>query len=197
MIFMIVYPIIIVYPELRDDHLDDHMFLQLDRVSIIAAKFLGRPAATQVPLQLSGTSLQLAMGGTMGVAPEPLGDFNQGPSVADVATRPGGLTDAEKPLVAELAIMAMEELVQLAQCGEPLWVHGLEVMGFRETLNYDHYVHQFPQGIGPRPTSLKMEATRGTGHVMISPVNLVETLMDAVCLRVSFVVACCWLFLCC
>lgn len=102
----------------------------------------------------------------------------QGPSVADVATRPGGLSDAEKPMVFELAVAAMDELVRLAQSDEPLWIPGHD--GAKETLNYDEYVRQFPRGIGPKPFGLKTEATRETGLVMMNGVTLVETLMDHV-----------------
>ncbi len=168
---------------------------ELDRVSALAAKYLGRPITPMAPAQLalpsSSLDLQVGGGGAFG-AGAGLGhggvggalDMVAGPSVVDVATRPGGLTEAEKPMVVELAVMAMEELVRMAQAEEPLWVkvHGGEVgagMGVKEQLNYDEYLRQFPGGIGMRPGGLKTEATRETALVMMNGGSLVEALMDA------------------
>ncbi|KAG0586313.1 hypothetical protein KC19_2G081600 [Ceratodon purpureus] len=163
---------------------------ELDRVSALAAKYLGRPITPMAPtLALPSSSLDLQVGGGSSFGGGMHGghggnqlDMVAGPSVADVATRPGGLTEAEKPMVVELAVMAMEELVRMAQAEEPLWV-GMgslgEGGGMKEQLNYDEYLRQFPRGIGMRPPGLKTEATRETALVMMNGVNLVETLMDA------------------
>lgn len=156
---------------------------ELDRVSALAAKYLGRPITPMVPLGLPSSQLDLQVGGSsFGGGMHGGGGVNMdmvaGPSVVDVATRPGGLTEAEKPMVVELAVMAMEELVRMAQAEEPLWVRMGEG-GVKEQLNYDEYMRQFPQGIGMRPVGLKTEATRETALVMMNGVNLVETLMDA------------------
>ncbi|XP_024394838.1 homeobox-leucine zipper protein PROTODERMAL FACTOR 2 isoform X1 [Physcomitrium patens] len=153
---------------------------ELDRVSALAAKYLGRPITPMAPLALPSSSLDLQVGGGSsfgGMHPTPGNlDLVAGPSVADVATRPGGLTEAEKPMVVELAMMAMEELVRMAQAEEPLW---LSMDSGKAQLNYDEYMRQFPRGIGMRPSGLKPEATRETALVMMNGVNLVETLMDA------------------
>lgn len=156
---------------------------ELDRVSALAAKYLGRPIPPMAPLALPSSSLdlQVGAGGSSfgGLHPAQAGNLSmvQGPSVADVATRPGGLTEAEKPMVVELAMMAMEELVRMAQSEEPLWVRTPE--SGREQLNYDEYLRQSPRGIGMKPPGLKTEVTRETAMVMMNGVNLVETLMDA------------------
>ncbi len=154
---------------------------ELDRVSALAAKYLGRPIPPppHVPFLLPSSSLDLQVGGSnFGLLPSPGSmDIVQGPSVADVATRPGGLTEAEKPMVVELAVTAMEELLRMAQADKPLWMPGPD--GGKEQLNYDEYVHQFPRGIGLRPHGLQTEATRETGMVMNNGVSLVEMLMDS------------------
>ncbi len=168
---------------------------ELDRVSSLAAKYLGRPIPTHVPsltttpfapLPLPSSSLDLQVGGSsfgqLHPSPPPgcaMDIVAQGPSVVDVATRPGGLTEAEKPLVVELAVTAMEELLGMAQANEPLWLPGPDHGGKLEQLNYDEYMRQFPRGIGLRPQGLKTEATRETGMVMNDAVSLVETLMDS------------------
>ncbi len=103
----------------------------------------------------------------------------QSRSVASIAMRRGGLTEAEKPLVVDLAVKTMEELLRMAQADQHLWMPIDSVN--KELLNYKEYTLQFPRGIGfTRPhTGLKTEATRETGPVMSNAVSLVETLMDS------------------
>eukprot|EP00250_Pteridium_aquilinum_P017164 c23484_g1_i1 orf=617-2857(-) len=102
-----------------------------------------------------------------------------GPSVAEIATRPLCLTDAEKRMVVDLAVSAMEELAQVAQAGEPLWVHDPPSASC-EMLDNQEYLQRFPRVIGPTPFGLKVEATRETDLVFITGSSLVETLMDVV-----------------
>ncbi|CAK9198064.1 unnamed protein product [Sphagnum troendelagicum] len=90
--------------------------------------------------------------------------------------RRGGLTEAEKPLVVDLAVTAMEELLRMAQADQHLWMP--VDSDNKELLNYEEHALQFPRGIGfagPH-TGLKTEATRETGPVMSDAVSLVETL---------------------
>ncbi|KAK1303505.1 Homeobox-leucine zipper protein ROC2 [Acorus calamus] len=87
-----------------------------------------------------------------------------------------GQPEIEKPMVIELAVAAMEELVRMAQIGEPLWVPGLD--NPMEILSEEEYVRTFPRGIGPRPFGLKSEASRETAVVIMNRINLVEILMD-------------------
>uniref|UniRef100_A0A0D6QZY6 Homeobox domain-containing protein n=1 Tax=Araucaria cunninghamii TaxID=56994 RepID=A0A0D6QZY6_ARACU len=160
---------------------------ELERVVAIAGKFYGRPIAslTSLPL-MHNNSLDLAVGAGGGATSSfdglhstinPTTEFLQGPSyVGDVASRAGGLMAIDRSLVAELAIIAMDELVKMARMQEPLWIRGVED---KETLNYEEYLRQFPRGIGPKPLSHKTEATRQVGTVMMDSLNLVETLMDA------------------
>ena len=86
----------------------------------------------------------------------------------------------DKPAVVELAVAAMEELTRMAHAGEPLWVPALD--NGQEILNVDEYFRAFPRGIGPRPIGFKTEATRHSAIVIMNNVNLVEFLMDVVCL---------------
>lgn len=89
-----------------------------------------------------------------------------------------GHREIEKPVVIELAVVAMEELIRMAQLSEPLWTmkHGDSF----EILSEDEYVRNFPRGIGPKPLGMKSEATRQTAAVIMNRVNLVEMLMDVV-----------------
>ena len=104
------------------------------------------------------------------------------PSVAEIASRPFGLTEAEKPLVVELAVAAMEELIQVATASmsdQPrLWL--VDPTTGNEYIDHDAYIQRFPRGIGPTPPGLKSESSRQTGVVIMNSISLVETLMDMV-----------------
>ncbi|KAH7366495.1 hypothetical protein KP509_18G081200 [Ceratopteris richardii] len=84
-------------------------------------------------------------------------------------------SDVEKPLVMELAVASMEELYQVAEAGEPLWIMGSNGV---EVIQHDIYLHRFPRGIGPTPAGLRSETSRYTGLVPMNPSSLVEVLMD-------------------
>ncbi|KAE8660460.1 Homeobox-leucine zipper protein ROC4 [Hibiscus syriacus] len=83
----------------------------------------------------------------------------------------------ERSVLLELALDAMDELVKMAQTGEPLWIKSLE--GGREILNHYEYTKTFSPCIGIKPTGFVSEASREMGMVIINSLALVETLMDA------------------
>lgn len=90
-----------------------------------------------------------------------------------------GLTDAEKPVVIELAVTAMEELIRMAQTEEPLWMPSSGIIS-SEILCEQEYARIFPRGIGPKPATLNSEASRESAVVIMNHINLVEILMDVV-----------------
>lgn len=105
-----------------------------------------------------------------------------------------GLTDSEKPIVIELAVAAMEELIRMAQSGEPLWMPTSNINS-TEILSEEEYVRNFPRGIGPKPLALKSEASRESAVVIMNHINLVEILMDVVgiiFMVVLFILHCCF-----
>ncbi|AQK46345.1 Homeodomain leucine zipper family IV protein [Zea mays] len=89
-------------------------------------------------------------------------------------------SDADKPMIVELAVAAMEELVRMAQLDEPLWnaPAGLDGSAEEETLNEEEYARLFPGGLGPKPYGLNSEASRDSAVVIMTHANLVEILMD-------------------
>lgn len=97
---------------------------------------------------------------------------------ADLLRSISAPTEADKPMIIELAVAAMEELIRMAQMGEPLWMTSLD--GTAAVLNEDEYVRTFPRGIGPKPTGFKCEASRETAVVIMNHISLVEILMDVV-----------------
>lgn len=87
-------------------------------------------------------------------------------------------TEADKPMIVELAVAAMEELIRMTQSGEPLWISTSD--NCTEILCEDEYQRTFPRGIGPKPLGLKSEASRETSVVIMNHISLVEILMDVV-----------------
>lgn len=166
---------------------------ELDRVCALAGKFLGRPIGPP----LLNSSLELGVGsngfGGLSNMPSTLGpDFVGISSPLGMVTPPpppaqstrtttammssGFDRSVERSMLLELALAAMEELVKMAQTGEPLWV----LEGGREILNHDEYNRTVTPCIGLRPNGFVSEASRETGMVIINSLALVETLMDSV-----------------
>ncbi|KAJ7570660.1 hypothetical protein O6H91_01G130500 [Diphasiastrum complanatum] len=152
---------------------------ELDRISSLAAKYLGRPLLSSSPhhSHLRSSPLDLAVSGSF--SPQPLSQSPglYQPLVTDLACRPAAISDSEKPLVVELAVRAMEELIRMCQSDESSWIPSIE--GLTEVLNYEDYIQQCSKALGPRPYGMKTEATRETGLIMMNGVSLVENLMDS------------------
>ncbi|KAH1241005.1 Homeobox-leucine zipper protein ANTHOCYANINLESS 2 [Glycine max] len=165
---------------------------ELDRVCVLAGKFLGRPVSS-----LPSSSLELGMrgngfAGIPAATTLPLGqDFDMvmsvsmnnnalamvSPPTSARAAAAGFDRSVERSMFLELALAAMDELVKIAQTGEPLWMRNAE--GGREILNNEEYVRTFTPCIGLRPNGFVSEASRENGMVIINSLALVETLMDS------------------
>uniref|UniRef100_A0A2P2K237 Homeobox-leucine zipper protein HDG2 isoform X3 n=2 Tax=Rhizophora mucronata TaxID=61149 RepID=A0A2P2K237_RHIMU len=145
---------------------------EIDRISAIAAKYVGKPVvsyplATPMParpleLGVSNFGPQPAIGGEI---------FGSG----DLLRSLSAPSEKDKPMIIELAVAAMEELIRMAQIGEPLWMNSLDGTNI---LNEDEYVRAFPRGIGPKPTGFRCEASREVAVVIMNHISLVEYLMD-------------------
>lgn len=164
---------------------------ELDRVCSLAGKFLGRPINS-----LPNSSLELGVGNNnsngfnglntstlplgqdFGIS-SPLGIVSQNQDRQMVTTTTNGFDrSVERSMFLELALAAMDELLKMAQTGEPLWIRNLEEG--REILNYDEYTRIITPCIGLKPNGFVSEASRETGVVIINSLALVETLMDSV-----------------
>ncbi|GAB2268246.1 hypothetical protein Dimus_003222 [Dionaea muscipula] len=86
-------------------------------------------------------------------------------------------SEADKSMIIELAVVAMEEMIIMAQAGEPLWIPS-PVNNFTEILSEEEHFRSFPRVIGPTPLGLKPEALRSSAIVIMNHMNLVEILMD-------------------
>ncbi|XP_019250149.1 PREDICTED: homeobox-leucine zipper protein HDG2-like isoform X2 [Nicotiana attenuata] len=140
---------------------------EVDRISALAAKYVGKP--------VSSLNVNYSPSVTPPRSLDLVNAFGNNGEV--IRSSFNGPTEAEKPLIIELAVAAMEEFIQMAQMGEPLWLPSVD--GRTNFLNEEEYVRLFPIGIGPKLEGFKTEASKDTAVVFLNPINLVEILMDA------------------
>ncbi|PON34152.1 Octamer-binding transcription factor [Parasponia andersonii] len=153
---------------------------EIDRISGIAAKYVGKPLSSLSHLP-SSRSLDHIGFGNFGSRSGFVGEMFG--AASDLLRSVSVPTEADKPIIVELAVAAMEELIRMAQAGDPLWVpadysNGTTTTTSTEILNEDEYLRTFPRGIGPKPLGMKSEASRETAVVIMNHTNLVEILMD-------------------
>ncbi|KAK3031877.1 hypothetical protein RJ639_035647 [Escallonia herrerae] len=148
---------------------------EIDRISAIAAKYVGKPVTNYPVLSPPVTPCPLDLAfGTFGGQPGIGGEIY---GAGDLLRSISAPTEADKPMIIELAVAAMEELTRMAQMGEPLWLPPID--GATVTmLNEEEYMRSFPRGIGPKPAGFKCEVSRETVVVIMNHINLVEILMD-------------------
>ncbi|XP_022952948.1 homeobox-leucine zipper protein HDG2-like [Cucurbita moschata] len=151
---------------------------EIDRISAIAAKYVGKPVSSYPLLSTPMASSPLELGiGSYGGHNSGLGAGGGDMyGAVDLLRTISAPSEADKPIIIELAVAAMEELVRMAQMGEPLWMTALD--GSTAVLNEDEYVRTFPRGIGPKPSGFSCEASRATAVVIMNHISLVEMLMD-------------------
>ncbi|CAL0328630.1 unnamed protein product [Lupinus luteus] len=172
---------------------------ELTRICTLANKFIGRtisplvgPGALQSPN--SGLDLAIGMNGfagpsNHGMMPLPMGlDFGEGllnsqPAMNGIIRSPpmaqaGNQIQNERAMLIEVAMVAMEELIKMAQIDIPLWFKSSD--GRKEVLNHDEYARiMVPPCIGPKPNGYVTEATRESGLVIGNCLGLVEILMNS------------------
>ncbi|KAH0905653.1 hypothetical protein HID58_037480 [Brassica napus] len=138
---------------------------EIDRISAIAAKYVGKPVSSyplMSPPPLPPRPLELAMGN--------FGGDVYGNNPTDLFKSITAPTESDKPLIIDLAVSAMEELMRMTQVEEPLWKSLV--------LDEEEYARTFPRGIGPKPAGFRTEASRESAVVIMNHVNIVEILMD-------------------
>ncbi|KAM0949143.1 putative transcription factor & lipid binding HD-SAD family [Dioscorea sansibarensis] len=154
---------------------------ELDRVSTIASKYLGRPITQLPPVQpIPVSSLDLSVGGYGGVQSGlgPSLDLLPGSSSSAMQlTYPGAVSEMEKPIFAELATNAIEELVRMAQTDQPLWMKpggdGTDV------LNLETYERIFSRpGRQFKSPDTRVEASRDSTLVIMNAETMVEMFID-------------------
>lgn len=160
--------------------------VQLDRVSSIAAKYIGRPISQLPPVQpihVSSLDLSMASFGGHGISCPSL----------DLDLLPGGIppnlpnfpqisiSDVDKSLMADIAAGAMDELIRLLQGSEMLWMKSGS--DGREMLNLESYERVFPRPNSHlKDPSVRTEASKSSGVVIMNDLALVDMFVDAVSL---------------
>ncbi|GLJ12371.1 hypothetical protein SUGI_0189540 [Cryptomeria japonica] len=154
---------------------------ELDRVSNIASRYLGGRAnhslTTMAPPPLITSSLDLGMGNFVKQST----DIMPMTSFTDVGITTGGaFMDMDKSLAVQLAMSSTDELIQMAQMDEPLWLK-TNANVVKEVLNLDEYDRLFPWSMGlsfKHNNSLRTEATRDTSVVFLNAGAIVDHLTD-------------------
>ncbi|XP_052183651.1 homeobox-leucine zipper protein HDG11-like isoform X2 [Diospyros lotus] len=159
---------------------------ELDRVSSIAAKYIGRPISQLPPvqpIQLSSLDLSMASFGAQGMAGPSL-DLDLLPGSSSSSTAPHlpfqaiAITDMDKSLMADVATNAMDEFIRLLQSNEPLWVKSTK--DGREVLSLSTYERLFSRGSSHlKNPNILIEASRDSGVVIMNALTLVDMFMDS------------------
>lgn len=157
---------------------------ELDRVSSIAAKYIGRPI-TQLPpvAPIHISSLDLSMGnfGGHGMVGGPSLDLDLLPgsssTMQNIPYQPACLSDMEKSLMSDIASNAMEEMIRLLQTNEPLWMKSNS--DGKDVLNLENYERMFPKTNNRlKNPNIRIEASRDSRVVIMNGLALVEMFMD-------------------
>ncbi|XP_050150015.1 homeobox-leucine zipper protein HDG11-like isoform X2 [Malus sylvestris] len=181
-----------VPPLNEDSYFDEHKLRmenaqlkeELDRVSSIAAKYIGRPISQLPPVQpihISSLDLSIASFGGHGMAGPSL-DLDLLPgsaasSMPNLPYQPNGFSDMDKSLMTDIAANAMEELLGLLRTNEPLWMKSST--DGRDVLNLETYERIFPRANSHLKTpNVRIEASRDSGVVIMNGLALVDMFMD-------------------
>ncbi|KAM1340851.1 hypothetical protein ACFX2H_039182 [Malus domestica] len=176
----------------EDSYFDEHKLRmenarlkeELDRVSSIAAKYIGRPISQLPPVQpihISSLDLSMASFGGHGMAGPSL-DLDLLPgsaasSMPNLPYQPNGFSDMDKSLMTDIAANAMEELLGLLRTNEPLWMKSST--DGRDVLNLETYERIFPRANSHLKTpNVRIEASRDSGVVIMNGLALVDMFMD-------------------
>ncbi|KAL8511002.1 hypothetical protein ACS0TY_017722 [Phlomoides rotata] len=88
----------------------------------------------------------------------------------------GGHKEGKRSMMVDLAMSAMEELMRVAQLGEPLWVPSMDRNSFE--LNEEEYLRAISRVFRKKINGFKLEASRESVVVAISAADVAEILMD-------------------
>ncbi|KAK9092109.1 hypothetical protein Syun_027020 [Stephania yunnanensis] len=158
---------------------------EINRLSAIAAKYVGKSALTPTPFSppnhLHPHNQIMPMpplhdhvvGGLVHT-----GELEVFEAPPELLSRPmiPVITEADKTMVVEHAVSAMEELLRLGQLGLPMWIPTPD--GMTDVLSEEEYYRVFPRGNRRNNEGLRTEATRTNGVVLLNHFSLVEMLMD-------------------
>ncbi|CAN0902717.1 Homeobox-leucine zipper protein ANTHOCYANINLESS 2 [Linum grandiflorum] len=145
---------------------------ELVRVCSLVNKFLGMPVSSNgyghmANVDAMGIDFVDPCNNFAGVIP-----LGRQPSIDEVTST------IDKSMFADYAMTALNELYNMAQAEEPLWVTCPELGGDREMLNLDEYARIALPTLGLKRSGFAYEASREIGSVMMNSFALVEMLMN-------------------
>ncbi|CAD5185692.1 unnamed protein product [Musa acuminata subsp. malaccensis] len=156
---------------------------EVDRLSEIASRYLGRPI-TQLPssqrLSVSQSEVSVGTYYNPGISSSlDLGLLCQSSSSVLSNPSPTTISDLEKPIMMDMASAALEEVVKLIQTNEPLWLKSAS-MG-TEVLQSETYerIFQRPSQQQFKFSDTRTEASRGSALVIMDAATLVDMFMDS------------------
>ncbi|MBA0744615.1 hypothetical protein Gogos_007230, partial [Gossypium gossypioides] len=158
----------------------------LDRVSSIAAKYIGRPISQLPPVQpvhIPSLDFRMASFDGYGVGAGPSLDLDLLPgsssSMPNLSFQPVVISDMDKSLMSDIAANAMEELLRLLQTNEPLWIKSTN--DGKDVLNLESYERIFPKPNNThfKSPNIRVEASRDSGVVIMNGLALVDMFMDS------------------
>uniref|UniRef100_M4CI13 Uncharacterized protein n=1 Tax=Brassica campestris TaxID=3711 RepID=M4CI13_BRACM len=165
-------------PVSEDPYLDEqklrmenaHLRQELERMSTVASKYMGRPISSHIstlhPMHIS--PLDLSMTG-------PSLDFDLLPGSSMSSNF--AVSDMDKPIMNDIALTAMDELLRLVHTNEPLWSRS---DGRGEILNLGSYENVFPRSSNRgKNHNVRIEASRSSGIVFMNAMSLVDMFMDS------------------
>ncbi|CAA0819918.1 Homeobox-leucine zipper protein HDG2, partial [Striga hermonthica] len=109
--------------------------------------------------------------------PNAVGNFRSTLIASNLRRTNPNQIEGSKTVMVELVTAAMEELMRIAQLGEPLWVPTMD-RNTTLSLNEQEYLRSFSRVFGPKPNGFKSEASRETVVVAMSSAKVIEILMD-------------------
>ncbi|WZZ05893.1 hypothetical protein YC2023_091814 [Brassica napus] len=165
-------------PVSEDPYLDEqklrmenaHLRQELERMSTVASKYMGRPISSHIstlhPMHISPLDLSMT-------APSLDFDLLPGSSMSSNFA----VSDMDKPIMNDIALTAMDELLRLVHTNEPLWSRA---DGSREVLNLGSYENVFPRSSNRgKNHNVRIEASRSSGIVFMNAMSLVDMFMDS------------------
>ncbi|KAL8505244.1 hypothetical protein ACS0TY_016461 [Phlomoides rotata] len=135
---------------------------EIDHISSVSTKSVGKTIPTS--METTSSTSHLHSGNFKAIYEDLWSSLNN-----------GGQNERHRPVV-DIAMSAMEELMRVAQLGEPLWVPSIDRNSF--VLNEDEYFRSFSRIFRQKTNGFKFEASRESVFVPTRAANVVEILMD-------------------
>lgn len=155
------------------------MALQVDRVANLTSKYFGRPSTHHLPLPqpepISQSEDDTPTENCITSSVEhDLSGSNPSLSIPYAFQQ---ILEHDKPFLMNMASYAIDEVIQLLQRNEPLWVKSAS--DAREVLQLQAYQMSFPNSHQPN-SGTRTEASRDSSIVMMSGRMLVDAFMNSV-----------------